>query len=113
MLTMVEEFGDRTDNMCETNLENTNKTVIPQRGSALEKAFTEYKKAAPPKGRRCFQLKMSDGLTVDSRSGQRNGSCLTSSQVKREVVSITLVHHFHTQVGTVDYVSPGAHHTTL
>ena len=40
---MLEEFGDRTDNGRETNLENTNKTAIPQRGSALENSFTEYK----------------------------------------------------------------------
>jgi len=28
-------------------------------------------------------------------------------------VSITLVHHFHPQVGTVQHICPSAHHTTL
>ena len=28
-------------------------------------------------------------------------------------MSITLVHHFHTQVGPVDHISPGANHPTL
>jgi hypothetical protein len=42
-----------------------------------------------------------------------SGLSLEQSQVQREVVRITLVHHFHTQVGAVDHVSPGANHTTL
>ncbi len=28
-------------------------------------------------------------------------------------MSVTLVHYFHTQVGAVEYISPGANHATL
>jgi len=47
-------------------------------------------------------------LTIDSRSRYRH-----SRQIQGEVVGIALVHHFHTQVGTVDHISPARHHTTL
>jgi len=45
-------------------------------------------------------------LAVDGRSFRR-------SQVEGEVVSVALVHNFHTQVGAVDHVSPGVDDTTL
>jgi hypothetical protein len=52
-------------------------------------------------------------LAIDGRSAQGNRSSFTSRQVKREVVSIALVHHFHTQVGAVDHISPGVDHAAL
>ena len=52
-------------------------------------------------------------LTVDGGRRHCDRSRSTRCQVKREVVGIPLVHHFHPQVGTVDHVSPGANHSTL
>ena len=40
-------------------------------------------------------------------------SGLSSSEVEWEVVSITLVHNFHTQTSAVEYVCPGVQNTTL
>ena len=40
-------------------------------------------------------------------------SGLSSSKVEWEVVSITLVHNFHTQTSAVENVCPGVEHTTL
>jgi hypothetical protein len=42
-----------------------------------------------------------------------DGRRFHSRQVKREVVRVTLMHHFHPQVGTVDDVRPGIDDTTL
>src|SRR6476469_580296 len=69
---------------------------------------------APPVRRALLVLLETSGrLTVDGRSGQRYRSSFASSQVEGEVVSVALVHHFHTQVRTVQYVCPGANHLTL
>jgi hypothetical protein len=54
-----------------------------------------------------------EGLTVDSRRRNRHGGDFARCQIQGEVVSIPLVHHFHTQVGTVQHIRPGAYHTTL
>ena len=51
-------------------------------------------------------------LSVDGRSGESYGSSIASRQVEGEVVSVTFVHDFHTQVGTVDDVRPGGYATT-
>ena len=34
-------------------------------------------------------------------------------QVKREIMSVTLVHHFHSEVSTVEDVSPSVKNSTL
>src|SRR6476469_2297628 len=69
---------------------------------------------APPVRRALLVLLETSGrLTVDGRSGQRYRSSFASSQVEGEVVSVALVHHFHTQVRTVQHVCPGANHLTL
>jgi hypothetical protein len=41
------------------------------------------------------------------------GVALSSSKVKREVVSITLVHHFHSKTSTVQDVCPSVDHMSL
>jgi len=41
------------------------------------------------------------------------GRSFYSSEVEGEVVSVTLVHYFHTEVSTVDDVSPCVNYTTL
>jgi hypothetical protein len=68
---------------------------------------------APPLGEALIQVKTETELSVDLGSSQSNRSCLTSSQVEGEVVSIALVHHFHTQVSPVEDVGPSADYTTL
>jgi hypothetical protein len=52
-------------------------------------------------------------LTVDGRSNESNRSSFASSQVKWEVVSVTLMHDFHPEVSAVQNVSPGVDDTTL
>ena len=47
------------------------------------------------------------------RCGECHRSGLSSSEVEWEVVSVTLVHNFHTQTSAVEYVCPGVEHTTL
>ena len=51
--------------------------------------------------------------SADRRSGQRHGGVGGSSQIEREVVSVALVHHFHTQTSAVQHISPGVDHTAL
>ena len=51
--------------------------------------------------------------STNCRSSQSNRSGLSSSKVQREVVSITLVHHFHTQTSTVENVCPSVQDATL
>jgi len=46
-----------------------------------------------------------------SRQRYRCKGCL--SQVNGDVVGAALVHHFHTEVGTVDHLSPGEDHLAL
>ena len=59
-----------------------------------------------------FLLKMNylKTLAIDSRSTQSHRSNFSTSQVEREVVSVALVHYFHTQTSAVDDVSPSANH---
>jgi hypothetical protein len=52
-------------------------------------------------------------LSTDARSSESNRSVLSSSKVKREVVSVTLVHDFHTQTSAVQNVCPSVEYTTL
>ena len=52
-------------------------------------------------------------ISTDSRCGESNRGAFSSGKVEWEVVCVTLVHHFHTQVGTVQNISPGVEDTTL
>ena len=52
-------------------------------------------------------------LSSDSRSGKSNRSGLSSSEIEGEVVSVTLVHYFHTQSSAVKYVCPGVQDSAL
>jgi hypothetical protein len=56
---------------------------------------------------------VTERLSVDRRSTQCNRSNFTTSQIEREVVSVTLVHNFHTQVSAVDDVCPSVDDATL
>ena len=51
-------------------------------------------------------------MSTDGRCRKSNRSARSSSKIEREVVSITLVHHFETKVSTVQDVSPGVDDTT-
>ena len=51
--------------------------------------------------------------STDSGCSQCHRSGLSSSKVEGEVVSVALVHHFHTQTSAVENVCPGVEHTTL
>jgi hypothetical protein len=68
-----------------------------------------------PRKRSFFVLfkNQSSRLTVDSRSRHCDRCYINSSQVEREVVSVALVHYFHTQVSAVDYVCPARYYTSL
>jgi hypothetical protein len=57
------------------------------------------------------QLFVFDSTNRQSRQRHRCG--VGHSQVKRDVVGVALVHHLHTQVGTVDHLSPGGDHLAL
>ena len=50
---------------------------------------------------------------MDGRRREGNRCRIPRCQVKREVVGIPLVHHFHPQVRPVDHIRPGANHSTL
>jgi hypothetical protein len=52
-------------------------------------------------------------ISTNCRCSECNRSGLSSSKVEREVVSITLVHDFHTQTSTVKNVCPSVEDTTL
>ena len=58
-------------------------------------------------------MKVIQFVSTDSRCLECYRSRLSSSKVKWEVVSITLVHNFHTQTSTVENVCPGVQNTTL
>ena len=51
--------------------------------------------------------------STDGRSGECHRGGLSSSEIQGEVVSITLVHDFHTQTSTVEDICPGVDHFTL
>ena len=46
-------------------------------------------------------------VSTDARSGECHRSGLSSSKVEGEVVSITLVHHFHAKTSTIEDICPG------
>ena len=52
-------------------------------------------------------------VSTDSRCGESNRGAFSSSKIEREVVSITLVHHFHAKTSTVENVCPGVQDMTL
>ena len=53
-------------------------------------------------------------VSTNRRSGETShGGGLYSSEVEGEVVSISFMHNFHTQVCSVKNISPGVEHTTL
>jgi hypothetical protein len=53
------------------------------------------------------------GISAYGRCGECYRSRLSSSEIQWEVVSVTLVHDFHTEVSTVKNVCPGVQDTTL
>src|SRR6056300_972379 len=52
-------------------------------------------------------------ISTDARSGKCNRSGLSSSKIQREIVCVSLVHHFHPKTSTVKDISPGVNNTTL
>ena len=52
-------------------------------------------------------------LAVDRRSNHCYWGDSTSGQIEGEVVSVALVHNFHTQVSAVDDISPSVDDATL
>ena len=52
-------------------------------------------------------------LSTDRRCSQSDRSGLCSSEIQWEVVSVTLVHHFHTKTSTVQNVCPSVEDMTL
>ena len=54
-----------------------------------------------------------DFVSTDCRCGECYRGRLSSSKVEREVVSVALVHHFHTKTSAVENVCPGVQDTTL
>lgn len=53
-------------------------------------------------------------LSIDEGRGfHGNRHDLSGGQVQREVVRVTLVHDFHTKIGTVDDVGPGVNDTSF
>ena len=52
-------------------------------------------------------------LAVDGRSNHCYWGDFTGGQVEGEVVSVALVHDFHTQVSAVDDISPSVDNATL
>ena len=52
-------------------------------------------------------------LAVDGRSNHCYWGDFTGGQVEGEVVSVALVHDFHTQVSAVDDISPSVDDATL
>ena len=55
----------------------------------------------------------SSDISANSRCVKCNRSGLSSSEVQGEVVSVALVHDFHTQVCSVKNVCPGVKNSTL
>jgi hypothetical protein len=51
--------------------------------------------------------------STNRRSRQRHRCGVRLSKGKWGVVGVALVHHFHAQVGTVNYLSPGGDHLAL
>ena len=49
----------------------------------------------------------------NGRGFKSNRSCLCSGQIQWEIVSVTLMHYFHTQTSAVENVCPGVQNTTL
>ena len=58
-------------------------------------------------------LKLPLVISTNRRCGECHRSRLSSSKIQWEVVSVALVHHFHTQTSAVEYVCPGVQNTTL
>ena len=58
-----------------------------------------------------MQLFLFESTNRRSRQHHRYGD--GRSQVKRDVVGVVLEHHLHTQIGTVDHLSPGGDHHAL
>ena len=54
-----------------------------------------------------------DFKSTDGRSGECHRSGLSSSEIQREVMSITLMHDFHTKTSAVENVCPSVDHFTL
>ncbi len=79
--------------------------------SLRKNIFSQTKSA--PISRSAFRLSQVKKLTVDRRSNQSNWCGFASGQVKWEVVSVALVHDFHTQVSAVDDISPCVDYATL
>ena len=69
-------------------------------------------KRAPPFGERSW-IRSWTGQPVSNQRLADDFRSLSGGQVEGEVVSVALVHYFHTQVGAVDDIGPGANHTTL
>ena len=61
-----------------------------------------------PKGEHFACLSINEG-----RSLHGNGEDFTRGQIQGEVVSITFMHDFHTQISTVDDVRPGVDNTSF
>ncbi len=60
-----------------------------------------------------FVINQKLNLAVDGRSNHCYRGDITGGQVEGEVVSVALVHHFHTQVCAVDHISPSVDDATL
>ena len=51
--------------------------------------------------------------STDRRSDESNWCVLSGSEIEREVVSVTLVHHLHSESSPVEHVGPGVNYTIL
>ncbi len=51
--------------------------------------------------------------STNCRCSESNRSAISSSKVKWEVVSVALVHHFHTQTTTIQNICPSINYMTL
>ena len=58
-------------------------------------------------------LRLPSVISTDRRCFKSDRSGLSSGKIEGEVVSVTLVHDFHTKVCAVENVGPGVQYTTL
>ena len=52
-------------------------------------------------------------LSTNGRSSHCYRSSRCCCEIKREIMSITFMHNFHSQTSTVQHICPGVEHTTL
>ena len=103
-INVVTIFNQDPSKQCEVLTANYEAIAMPKALPQMRERFSFIQS---------IKLSSSYQLTVDGRSGERDRSRFACCQIEGEVVSIALVHHFHTQVGAVQDVCPGTHYTTL